>query len=227
MDCTLPGSFVHGIFQGRILGWVAISSSRGSSWPRDWVCISCSSCISGRSFAAEPPGKLDISPKGGEIFVGKCSHQSWEGRDMVPARPCGRCFTVTTTCHQSFQTGLVKLPSQLKSPRLSQFNDVTNFSMAGKWHRPLIWVSLKLTLSLLQAWADLVPLIPFLFSLLWNVLEAIRRKTLRSNYYIVIHSQSNNNNNAKTNVTYEERKKEIIFASNKSIYAYIWGFRYA
>ena len=32
MDCTPPGSFVHGIFQGRILGWVAISSSRGSSY---------------------------------------------------------------------------------------------------------------------------------------------------------------------------------------------------
>ena len=38
----------------------------------------------------------------------------------VPARHCGRCFTVTTTCQQSFQTGLVKLPSQLKSTRRSQ-----------------------------------------------------------------------------------------------------------
>ena len=31
MDCSLPGSSVHGIFQARILGWVAISFSRGSS----------------------------------------------------------------------------------------------------------------------------------------------------------------------------------------------------
>ena len=36
-----PGSSVHGIFQARILEWVAISSSRGSSQPRDWACISC------------------------------------------------------------------------------------------------------------------------------------------------------------------------------------------
>ena len=79
MDCTPPGSFVHGIFQGRILGWVAISSSRGSSWPRDWVCVSCSSYITGRSFPAEPSGKPYIRPKGGEIFVAKYSHQSWEG----------------------------------------------------------------------------------------------------------------------------------------------------
>ena len=35
MDCSLPGSFVHGIFQARILVWVAISFSRGSSQPRD------------------------------------------------------------------------------------------------------------------------------------------------------------------------------------------------
>ena len=47
MDCNLPGSSVHGIFQARILEWVAISFSRRSSWPRDWTCISC---VIGRHF---------------------------------------------------------------------------------------------------------------------------------------------------------------------------------
>ena len=37
MDCSPPGSSVHGIFQVRILKWVAISFSRGSSWPRYWT----------------------------------------------------------------------------------------------------------------------------------------------------------------------------------------------
>ena len=39
MDCILPGSSVHGIFQARILGWAAMPFSRGSSQPRDrtWV----------------------------------------------------------------------------------------------------------------------------------------------------------------------------------------------
>ena len=37
---------VHGIFQARILGRVAISSSRGSSPPRDRTCVSCISCVS-------------------------------------------------------------------------------------------------------------------------------------------------------------------------------------
>ena len=35
MDCSPPGSLVHGIFQAWILEWVAISFSKGSSWPRD------------------------------------------------------------------------------------------------------------------------------------------------------------------------------------------------
>ena len=35
MDCSLPGSFLHGILQARVLEWVAISFSRGSSQPRD------------------------------------------------------------------------------------------------------------------------------------------------------------------------------------------------
>ena len=47
MDCSSPGSSVHRIFQERILEWVAISSSRGSSWPRDQTRISLVSC-SGR-----------------------------------------------------------------------------------------------------------------------------------------------------------------------------------
>ena len=41
MDCSLPGSSVHGIFQARTLEWVAISFSRGSSQPRDGTHISC------------------------------------------------------------------------------------------------------------------------------------------------------------------------------------------
>ena len=45
MDCSPPGSSVHGISQARILEWVAISSSRGSSWPRDRTHVSCVSCI--------------------------------------------------------------------------------------------------------------------------------------------------------------------------------------
>ena len=47
MDCSPPGSSVHGILQARILEWVAISFSRGSSQSRDRTRVSC---IAGRRF---------------------------------------------------------------------------------------------------------------------------------------------------------------------------------
>ena len=40
MDCSLPGSSVHGIFQVRVLEWIAISFSRGNCRPRDWTQVS-------------------------------------------------------------------------------------------------------------------------------------------------------------------------------------------
>ena len=44
MDYSVPGSSVYGIFQARILEWVAISFCRRSSWPRNWTHVSCISC---------------------------------------------------------------------------------------------------------------------------------------------------------------------------------------
>ena len=54
MHCSPGGSSVYGIFQARIEEWVAIPFSRGSSQPRDCTQVSC---ISGRFFTTEPPGK--------------------------------------------------------------------------------------------------------------------------------------------------------------------------
>ena len=53
VDCSPPGSSVHGISQARTLEWAAISSSRGPSWPREQNCVSCAA---GRSFTTEPWG---------------------------------------------------------------------------------------------------------------------------------------------------------------------------
>ena len=54
MDCSQPGFSVHGILQTRILEWVAIPFSSGSSQPKDrtWVY-----CIAADSLLSEPPGK--------------------------------------------------------------------------------------------------------------------------------------------------------------------------
>jgi len=45
MDCSLPGSAVQGVLQKRLLEWLAMPSSRGSSRPRDWTWVSYISCI--------------------------------------------------------------------------------------------------------------------------------------------------------------------------------------
>ena len=54
MDCSLQGSSVHGIFQARVLKWVAISFSRGSSPPKDRTR---SSKLQADALPSEPPGK--------------------------------------------------------------------------------------------------------------------------------------------------------------------------
>ena len=64
MDCSLPDSSNHGIFQARILEWVAISSFRGSSWPRDRAYVSCVACIArvilySLSHQGSPNGKVE------------------------------------------------------------------------------------------------------------------------------------------------------------------------
>ena len=55
VDCSPPGSSMHGILQARILEWVAMPSSRGSSPPKDQTSVSH---IEGRFFTTEPQGSL-------------------------------------------------------------------------------------------------------------------------------------------------------------------------
>ena len=74
MDCSLPGSSGHGILQARILEWVAISYSKGSSWPRNWTCVSCVSCIAGRFFThwATREGPFFSNRGESHPYVGHC-----------------------------------------------------------------------------------------------------------------------------------------------------------
>jgi len=58
MDYSLPGSAVYEISQAKILKWVAISFSRGSSRPRDPRIEPESHALAGGFFTNEPPGKF-------------------------------------------------------------------------------------------------------------------------------------------------------------------------
>ena len=65
MDCCPPGSFVHGIFQARLLEWVAISFSRGYSQPRDQTG---SPELQADSLQTEPLGKPTGPREAGLIY---------------------------------------------------------------------------------------------------------------------------------------------------------------
>ena len=60
VDCSLPGSSVHEISQARILVWVAMPFSRGSSQPRAWTCVSCLLHWQAGSLLLAPPFLLKV-----------------------------------------------------------------------------------------------------------------------------------------------------------------------
>ena len=74
MDCSLPGSSVHGILQARILKWVAIPFSRGSCPSRDWTWVSHNA---GRFFTiwATKGSAKGKSPNGKSCKAGTHSHE--------------------------------------------------------------------------------------------------------------------------------------------------------
>ena len=82
MDCSPPGSSVHGILQARILEWVAISFPRASSWPKDWTRIFR---LAGGFFATEPPRK---STRKVLLFFKHWNYSAW--RDVSILLGLGR-----------------------------------------------------------------------------------------------------------------------------------------
>ena len=87
-DYNLPDSSVLGISQARILEWVAISFSRGYSWPRTWARVSCTA---GGFFTTKSPRKPIVT----------WSRSSWERRGIQLGCPEG-CFCPST--HSEPQT---------------------------------------------------------------------------------------------------------------------------
>ena len=85
--------FVHGILQARILEWVTIPFSRGSSWPMDWTQVSC---ITGKFFTISAPGRI-LHPKFNFNF--SPSHNPDTGSiSDTQLVPFGVCFSVFLEC---------------------------------------------------------------------------------------------------------------------------------
>ena len=76
MDCSPPGSSVHGILQARIPEWVAMLSSRRSSWPRDWTCVSYVSCIGRQVLYHQCHLERPLGHLTKVIIESKCSYYS-------------------------------------------------------------------------------------------------------------------------------------------------------
>ena len=108
MDYSLPGSSVHGISQARILEGIAISFSRGSSWPRDWTRFSC---LAGRFFTTETLGKpfffSEPFKNWTKIEQTFLKEKFWVYRNVrrkelrfpYTPLPCTSCLTVTCSSH--------------------------------------------------------------------------------------------------------------------------------
>ena len=79
MDCSPPGSSVCGILQARILEWVVMPFSRGSSWPRIQTHISCVSCIAGWFFICWATGEAPC-----EVLAPTIYFQKWILFSSVP-----------------------------------------------------------------------------------------------------------------------------------------------
>ena len=105
MDCSLPGSPIHWIFQARVLEWVAISFSRGSSWPRDWTPVSC---IVGRCFTIWATSIV-------MIFTGASSLNRMVGTSLV-IQSLRNCFSMQGTWVQSLGQLLISYMLRATKP---------------------------------------------------------------------------------------------------------------
>ena len=92
MNYSPPDSVVHELFQAKILKWVATSYTRGSSWPKDPSCVSCTSYTGRQVFSTAPLGKplqlpynaVLVSAIEGESAV--CAHispPSWTSHPII------------------------------------------------------------------------------------------------------------------------------------------------
>ena len=119
LDCSLPGSSLHGILQERVLEWVAISFSRGSSQSRDWTPVSR---IPGRRFNLWATREA-LSIRG----TIKTTSQSWFPRKAEQGSPCMKYLSLCV-CSRVFSLFDALFDAMDCSPPLS-----SRFSRQEHW----------------------------------------------------------------------------------------------
>ena len=86
VDCSPPGSSVHGVLQARILEWVAIPFSRGSSQPRDQTLVSCTADRFFTMGAIRKAHKISTQMGGVGMGKGQQSHREQNEPGLVGGR---------------------------------------------------------------------------------------------------------------------------------------------
>ena len=151
MDCSPPGSLVHGILQARILEWVPMPSSKESFWPGDRIRVSCSSCVALGFFTAEPLGKLHTAFILSEIKFRCCCLSSVQfshsvvsdilrphglqyGRLPCPSptpRACSNPCPLSRWCHPTISSSVIPFSSHLHSFPASGSFPMSQFFASG------------------------------------------------------------------------------------------------
>jgi len=107
MNYSPPGSSVRGILQARILEWVAIPFSRGSSWPSDWTWVSC---ITGRFFAIWATREGEFNTLSVNKSRASMDGGAWQATVRKVAKSCTQLKRLSTarnrqwksSCHHCF-----------------------------------------------------------------------------------------------------------------------------
>ena len=136
-----PGSSVYGISQTRILEWLANSFSKGSSQPREWICIvgrffTAEPALAGGSFTTEPPGKPSFHTAAAAAAAAKSlqSCPTLRPHRRQPTRlPCSSDSLGKNTgvgCHFLLQCMKVKSESEVAQSRQT-LSDPMDCSLPG------------------------------------------------------------------------------------------------
>ena len=133
MDCSLPGSSVYGILQARILEWVAVPFSRGSSQLKDQTQVSC---IAGGFFTSWATRKVFPIPAPGALSTALCS----QGLALL--------LVCMHWCRKATMSWCNQVPSCV-----SHFLQITGlFLMVSPWCKVQCEWDLHGILSLQQCW---------------------------------------------------------------------------
>ena len=106
MDCSLPGSSIHGIFQARVLEWVAISFSRRSSQPRDRTHISrlAGRCFTGIFLFLSVAGRQEAGRHGRKPYMARNFRGPLETGDPADSQQKTETLRNAATRNQTLQT---------------------------------------------------------------------------------------------------------------------------